>query len=879
MLLIISLVLVWIVVRQQRLIERMQDAENELQRVRNTFKQLAAQREKDQPAAASTPSRAPEQSAASVLQEPDVPLAAAVPAPRTDTAPENARAAETARTKPARQAATPEEPGLIARAIGAARNWITQGNVPVKVGVVVTFFGIAALLRYGYAQGYLQVSIEMRLLAMALAAVAALVFGWRQREQKRAFGLSLQGGALGALMLIVFAAFRNYHVLTAGSSFVLIVLLVACAALLAVKQSAAWIALLGFLGGYLAPLLLSTGSGNHIALFSYYAILNAAVFAIAWHSSWRALNLMGFAFTFVIGALWGVDHYRPEKFNTVEPFLVLFFLFYVAIGYLYVLKQTEHRRPWVDGTLVFGTPLLAFALQARLLENQQTALAASAGVLALLYAGLMYSVYRHRNERLLVESYGGLAIAFATLAVPLAFSAGTTASLWALEGVGLVWVGIRQHRNTAVGAGILLQILAGIAYVDFISSATPAATLLMNAMYWGAVLMAVSGFTLSRMFERTAGRIDWAQLCFVWATAWWLWAGISQSEIAGSGMGLWPFAMLYLAATVFIAGVLHAVLTWPNMRRLAGFSALAAPLAVFWAKQHYGAPLMPETLPYWAALSLVGGFVLQRAARQEASAAPEIRAMHCIALWTAALALTLQWLHALNAIWQVAEGWYVAGAVLPLLLMTLALWPRNPVLAWPLRTQFEAYRNAWFAPAMLLLSMAWVWGLFSGGDATPVPYVPLLNPLDAMLMAVAGAVFVYMKQSQNLRQMAAGAWPYAGFAFITLATLRAVHHLDHQPWNLALLATGLSQACLTVVWSLLGVAALILGSRRANRRQWLGGGLLMLVVLVKLILIDRIYMGNIPGIVSFLAVGLLLVAVGYFAPQPPTQDAEGAGSR
>ena len=875
MLWIITLVLVWVVVKQQQLSERMQDAENELQKARNTFKHLAAQRTKDQPTQPAPTSPTLERPATPESQKPDKPLPAAAPAPaRASETAAAAWAAEIARAKTAQQTAVPHEPGLMERAITAAKAWISQGNVPVKVGVIVTFFGIAALLRYGYAQGYLQVSIEMRLLAIALTAVAALIFGWRQRTQKRAFGLSLQGGALGVLMLTVFAAFRNYHVLPAGVSFLFIVLLVACAAILAVKQSAVWIALLGFLGGYLAPLLLSTGSGNHIALFSYYAVLNAAVFAIAWQNAWRALNLMGFAFTFVIGALWGSEHYRPEKFNTVEPFLVLFFLFYVAIGYLYVLKQNEHRRPWVDGTLVFGTPLLAFALQARLLENQQTALAASAGLVALLYAGLMYYAYRQRNERLLVESYGGLAIAFATLAVPLAFSAGTTASLWALEGVGLAWVGIRQRRNTAIGTGVLLQILAGMAYLDFISTAAPATALLMNAAYWGAVLIAVSGFALSRMFERMAGRKDWALPCFVWAAAWWLGAGMGQFGVAETGMGIWPFAMLYLAATIFIAGLAHEILSWPDMRRLAGFCAVAAPMAVFWAVYFYDAPLMPETLPYWAALLISGAFVLQRASRSEVLAAPEIRAMHCIALWTAALALSLQWQYGLTAVWHVAEGWYVAAMVLPVLLMTLALWPDNPLLAWPLRAQFEAYRNAWFTPAMVLLAMAWVWGLFSEGSAAPLPYVPLLNPVDTMLMAVAGVVFVYMKQSENTRKMAMDAWPYAGFIFITLATLRAVHHLDDQPWNATLLASGLTQASLTVVWSLLGVAALILGSRRSNRRQWLGGGVLMLAVLIKLIAIDRSYMGNIPGIVSFLAVGLLLVAVGYFAPQPPKADIE-----
>jgi uncharacterized membrane protein len=73
------------------------------------------------------------------------------------------------------------------------------------------------------------------------------------------------------------------------------------------------------------------------------------------------------------------------------------------------------------------------------------------------------------------------------------------------------------------------------------------------------------------------------------------------------------------------------------------------------------------------------------------------------------------------------------------------------------------------------------------------------------------------------------------------------------------------------------VAGLISGSRRGDRRQWIGGGMLMLVVLAKLILIDRTYMGNMPGIVSFMAVGLLLVAVGYFAPQPPKSAEAGAG--
>ena len=72
-----------------------------------------------------------------------------------------------------------------------------------------------------------------------------------------------------------------------------------------------------------------------------------------------------------------------------------------------------------------------------------------------------------------------------------------------------------------------------------------------------------------------------------------------------------------------------------------------------------------------------------------------------------------------------------------------------------------------------------------------------------------------------------------------------------------------------MVWTLIGVGAWILGSRRANRPLWMAGAVLMAIVLVKLLLIDRQYFGDIAGIVSFLFVGLLMVGVGYIAPTPP----------
>jgi uncharacterized membrane protein len=773
---------------------------------------------------------------------------------------------------PPRRPATPPPPGppdWFDRAGAAIKSWFTEGNVPVKIGVLVLLFGVAAALRYAAAEGYFTMPIEVRLAVIAGAALAGLAFGWRERERKPAFGMSLQGGALGVLLLTVFAAFKLYHLMPASLAFALVVVLVAGAALLSVLQKNMWLAVLGFLGGYLAPVLISTGSGNHIALFTYYALLNAAVFAISWKHSWRLLNLIGFFFTFGVGAMWGDAYYRPELFASVEFFLVLFFVFYIAIGLLYVQRQTEHRRPWVDGTLVFGTPLVAFPLQAAMLADDKMGLALSALLVALLYAGLVWWLRQRRGERLLTEAYAALALGFATLAVPLAFSASTTASLWALEGAGAAWIGLRQKRWFPWLAGLALQLLAAGSYCLYLADyqtphLTTGALLLVNAKWLGAALLAFSGFALSLIHERHKPRFALPALLFAWAAFWWLVGGLTQLELAKSGIGQWMFAILYVAIGMAAAALLRDRLPWPRLNWMVGGTALLGLGLVFAAKADFDAPLAAATLPGWGVYALAWGFALWSASGERARS---LATAHLAGLWSLAIALSLQ-ADEFAEDNGLAQGWKFIALLAPLALMTLALWRRPRLLAWPRADAFAHYRLGWFGLAVPALAWAFAVGLFLEGSPAPITFVPLLNPLELALLGIAALGYGLAGEfaaSRGLRRL----WPVFAFAFITMATLRAVHHLHGEPWSPGVLDSGFTQTSLTVVWSLLGVSAWVVGSRRANRQVWMGGLVLMLIVLLKLIGVDRTYMGNIPGIVSFIAVGLLLVGVGWIAPSPP----------
>ncbi len=808
------------------------------------------------------------------------PAPAARAGERDTSVPAVAPAAHAAPPRPAAPPAPPPEPAppnALERAIERARAWLFTGNVPVKIGVLVLLFGVAAALKYSVDAGWVSLPMPLRLALVAAGGLAAMVWGWRNRIARPAFGLSLQGGGIGVLLLTIFAAYRLYQLLPAGVAFALVLVLVAGAAALAVLQNAMALAVLGFLGGYLAPGLLSTGSGTHVALFSFYAVLNLAVFAIAWMRHWRGLNLIGFFFTFAIGLAWGVEYYRPEHFASVEPFLVLFFLFYVAIAVLHALRAPEGKQGFVDGTLLFGTPLLAFPMQAAMLHEQPMALAFSALAVAALYAGLAYWLLRVRRITLLGQSFGALAVGFATLAIPLAFSARWTCAAWALEGVALVWLGLRQRRLLPQVAGIALQGLAAVAYgaslVDGGWHAAEGEWPVLNGHALCVLLLSASAFAVSWLYERAGRNRFWVWPGFIAGTAWWGWAGLREIEqhvapfsLHAPGVGTASAWVGFAAITLLAMAGLRRALHWPRM----GWNVLLAlglslPLAL--ASQADAPSALHWPLAgYWLAwiVAAVFALALLRAPLQRG-----LGFGHIAFLATLSLAYGL----ALNRIARDAglgADWIFVAVNLPLVVL-FVLTARWPALgAFPLAREFARHAKAWFALAGIVLGLAWAQSLALSGDTAPLPYLPLFNPAE--LLQLIGLIVAARWAWKELPEQAPWLIAVAGFAFLSLAGLRGVHHYAGLPWSPAILDSGIAQATLTVLWSIAGVAAWIAGSRRQHWGLWLAGAIGMGLVLVKLMLVDRQYVGNLAGIVSFIAVGGLLVLVGRIAPTPPRHD-------
>jgi uncharacterized membrane protein len=784
------------------------------------------------------------------------------------------RVASPIATAPVATASVAEIPEPAAFAL--VRRFFTGGNLIVRLGILILFIGVAFLLRYAAEHSHF--SISERLTSVAAGALALLMLGWRLRGNRPGYALALQGGGVGVLYLTVFAALQ-LHQLNTASAFALLAVVGALSAALAILQDAMALAVMGATGGYLAPVLAASPGGDQVALFSYFALLNLGVVGIAWYRSWRALNVLAFFFTYGIGTAWGVLRYQPEALARTEPFVILFFLMFVAIAVLFAWRRAPTRTYYVDGALVFGTPLVTAGLQASLVHNIPYALAYSALLLSAFYLGAAWLLLRWRRDslKMLVESFLALGVAFELLAIPCALAGSWTATAWALEGAGVLWIGLRQDRRRAVAAGLLLQVAAGASYSHLfdLSSIPHLRGSTGGSQILAAWLISLTGLLCATQLRQQRG--EWLepwrrQICFAlfaWTVSWWLYAGVDLSHRHVTVASLSAVVMSFIACTALLSSLLGRRLNWtlPRGAALCLWPALCLFELSLWGEAH---PLAHAGLWAWPLSLALAWLILRR--DEDVAPAPSAIALHCLGWWISVSLLTNE------------AAWQVASAVRESRAWADAVWGVVPAIAlwqavsgagktrWPFGTCPRAYAG-WGAAGLSAFLLLWnlTMSVACDGTATPLPYLPLLNPMDAaQALALLALWRTWRMATTGWRRSFAWAITLTAFVWLNAMLLRTLFHYQHVGYDFASIeASTLAQTSLTIFWTVLALAGMVWAHRHARRLPWMIGSALLGVVIAKLFLVDLSHTGTVPRIVSFLGVGLLMLIIGYFAPLPP----------
>jgi uncharacterized membrane protein len=254
---------------------------------------------------------------------------------------------------------------------------------------------------------------------------------------------------------------------------------------------------------------------------------------------------------------------------------------------------------------------------------------------------------------------------------------------------------------------------------------------------------------------------------------------------------------------------------------------------------------------------------------------------HQCALWLLILVLTSESAYLVDRLVSGGPTWaYCAWGVVPGA-MVLALLTRGDRLVWPVKRFHDAYFRV---GAVLPVAYLFIWAVVANhyhGDPSPLPFVPLLNPvalsqiflLQIVLMWIGSQAAWLHRPERNLDSnvLTMVVWG-AGFLLINATVARTIHHWGHVPFTfVGLYRSVLFQAAISILWGVIALVVTFGATKKHSRPAWIAGATILSLVVIKLFFVDLAGTGTVARIVSFIGVGSLMLLMGYLSPLPPSR--------
>lgn len=255
------------------------------------------------------------------------------------------------------------------------------------------------------------------------------------------------------MYLAVWAGYQLYDLMSPSAALVYLAFVVAAGGALAVRYNSMALAIMAALGGFLNPILVSTGRDFLGALYLYLLLLNAGTLALAVYKCWRALTAVAMSATWLLALIGWAGALPSERFVALGFGTAYLLMFHSALLLRYL--RTEEPSENQDLFLSALNSLAFFVLGMVALPDSGRPLFAL--LVGLAHIGLAVGWRtRRRGESSAVLAFLGLGIGAVTMAVALQFEGSVLATVWTIEAVLIMLAAVRTELSKLRLAGLVV---------------------------------------------------------------------------------------------------------------------------------------------------------------------------------------------------------------------------------------------------------------------------------------------------------------------------------------------------------------------------------------------------------------------------------------
>lgn len=369
-----------------------------------------------------------------------------------------------------------------------------------RIGMTALVLGVSFFLKYAFDNNW--IGEIGRVMIGIIAGVILLGLGEKFIKKYFVYGQLLSGGGLAVLYLSVFAAFDFYALIGQIPAFFMMMLITTVGIVLSIRYDAISLVIVSTLGGFITPLLISTGKNNEVGLFSYILLLDLAILVVSIFKKWRWLNILGFFGTVFMALVWAEKFYREDEMLVTMIFFTLFFIVYSISSLVYNLVQKE-KSSGIEQVLTLLTGVIYFASSYAILNpNYHLFMGFFALILAIYYFLWAYLVRALTpDDENLYNFLAFLTVGFITLAIPIQFDRKIITAGWAIEAVVLLMLGVKTGQVAIKAFGVIIFEFAFIRMLLIDSGHVEADSVFFNKVILTYFMVIISAYLSAYIFQ------------------------------------------------------------------------------------------------------------------------------------------------------------------------------------------------------------------------------------------------------------------------------------------------------------------------------------------------------------------------------------------